>query len=211
MEANTNKTILYDNFCYISLGMSATGRTLSEDPMTMSRSHTSLSCSIWRWNSLGRLSPKNTMSGFMIAIGSVGGHWGHRGITYRQNMDINRLAKSHCIGNSISLTIHVLKSLRNQGQGWEWRRKKNLKWYLYLRRSAGWGESKGGCNSPSGGTPWIKKMDVLGALWELLWCKHGQVNPCKNMNFSNTQFSHTPQNTGLPQNILNILILYMPI
>jgi hypothetical protein len=35
------------------------------------------------WNSAGRLSPKNTMSGFMIARSVSAGHLGHLGITWK--------------------------------------------------------------------------------------------------------------------------------
>ena len=61
------------------LGIKATGLTLSEDPMTISRSHSSLSAAIWLWNSSGKLSPKNTISGFITASGVSAGHWGHSG------------------------------------------------------------------------------------------------------------------------------------
>lgn len=60
----------------VLLGISATGLTLSEEPTTMSRSHTSLSAAIWVWNSSGKLSPKNTMSGFMTASVEDGLHRG---------------------------------------------------------------------------------------------------------------------------------------
>ena len=46
--------------------MRATGRTFNEDPMTISRSHSSLSLAMAWWNASGRPSPKNTMSGFMM-------------------------------------------------------------------------------------------------------------------------------------------------
>lgn len=49
------------------LGIRATGRTLSEDPMTMIKSHSSLSMAIELWNSSGKPSPKKTMSGFITA------------------------------------------------------------------------------------------------------------------------------------------------
>ncbi len=66
------------------LGMRATGRTLSEEPMTIKRSTSSLSCFMALWNISGRFSPKKTMSGFMIARG-ISGHRGHRGTTCRTN------------------------------------------------------------------------------------------------------------------------------
>jgi len=65
-----------------SLGIMETGRTLSDDPMTIKRSHSSLSDSIWWWNSSERLSPKKTMSGLRMASSSPALHWGQRGITY---------------------------------------------------------------------------------------------------------------------------------
>lgn len=50
-------------------GISATGLTFSELPMTMSRSQTSLSFAIIWWKSSGRLSPKKTISGLMTLAG----------------------------------------------------------------------------------------------------------------------------------------------
>lgn len=49
--------------------------------MTIRRSTSSLSCFIALWKNSGRFSPKNTMSGFIIARGISGGHLGHRGTT----------------------------------------------------------------------------------------------------------------------------------
>lgn len=66
------------------LGINATGLTLSEDPMTMRRSTSFLSYFMARWNCSGRFSPKNTMSGFMMASGSSGGQRGQRGTTCTQ-------------------------------------------------------------------------------------------------------------------------------
>lgn len=63
------------------LGMRATGLTLSEEPMTMSRSHSSLSAAILLWKCSGKPSPKKTISGFMTAFWWVGEHLGQRGIT----------------------------------------------------------------------------------------------------------------------------------
>lgn len=60
------------------LGMRATGRTFSEEPMTIKRSTSSLSCFMALWNISGRFSPKKTMSGFMIAKG-ISGHRGQCG------------------------------------------------------------------------------------------------------------------------------------
>ena len=45
--------------------MLATGATLREVPMTMTRSTTERSRLILRWNSSERSSPKNVMSGFI--------------------------------------------------------------------------------------------------------------------------------------------------
>lgn len=63
------------------LGINATGLTFSEDPMTIRRSTSFLSYFMARWNCSGKFSPKNTISGFMIARGSSGGHLGHLGTT----------------------------------------------------------------------------------------------------------------------------------
>jgi len=65
------------------LGIRATGRTLSEEPMTIKRSTSSLSCFMARWNISGRFSPKKTMSGFMIAMG-ISGQCGQRGTTCKE-------------------------------------------------------------------------------------------------------------------------------
>lgn len=65
--------------------MRATGRTLSEEPMTIKRSTSSLSCFMALWNISGRFSPKKTMSGFMIAKG-ISGHRGQCGTTCRINL-----------------------------------------------------------------------------------------------------------------------------
>jgi len=46
--------------------MRATGRTLSDDPITISKSQLFLSSSIALWKLSGRPSPKNTISGFII-------------------------------------------------------------------------------------------------------------------------------------------------
>lgn len=48
------------------LGISATGLTFSELPITKSKSHLFLSSVTASWNESGSPSPKNTMSGFMI-------------------------------------------------------------------------------------------------------------------------------------------------
>lgn len=50
----------------IDEGINATGRTFNDEPITISRSHSSLSLAIASWKASGRPSPKNTMSGFMI-------------------------------------------------------------------------------------------------------------------------------------------------
>lgn len=47
------------------LGMCDTGRTLSEDPMTRTKSVTLMSSCSEEWNSKGRPSPKKTISGFI--------------------------------------------------------------------------------------------------------------------------------------------------
>lgn len=52
--------------------MSATGRTLSDDPITMSKSHWLLSCAMAEWKLSGSPSPKNTMSGFITPRSLVG-------------------------------------------------------------------------------------------------------------------------------------------
>lgn len=65
---NLTETIHLTNI----LGMRATGRTLSEEPMTIKRSTSSLSCFMALWNISGRFSPKKTMSGFMMAMGISG-------------------------------------------------------------------------------------------------------------------------------------------
>lgn len=69
------------------LGMRATGRTLSEEPMTIKRSTSSLSCFMALWNISGRFSPKKTISGFMIAKG-ISGHREQWGTTWRMKMYI---------------------------------------------------------------------------------------------------------------------------
>ena len=63
------------------LGIRATGRTFREDPITISRSHLSLSIVICLWKASGKLSPKKTMSGFITAASSSGEHLGQWGIT----------------------------------------------------------------------------------------------------------------------------------
>ena len=76
------------SFCRLSwanrrrnlLGIKDTGRTFSDDPMTINKSHSNLSSAIWSWNSSGKLSPKNTMSGLISGISASCGHLGQRGI-----------------------------------------------------------------------------------------------------------------------------------
>lgn len=52
--------------------MRDTGRTRKEEPMTKRRSHSVLSSCKLLWNSSGKSSPKNTMSGFRTG-GNTGG------------------------------------------------------------------------------------------------------------------------------------------
>lgn len=84
------------------LGINATGLTLSEDPMTMRRSTSFLSYFMARWNCSGRFSPKNTMSGFMMASGSSGGQRGQRGTTCTQHPVTAQL----CLGKPTCPTAH---------------------------------------------------------------------------------------------------------
>ena len=69
----------------ILLGIRATGRTLSEEPITIKRSQFCLSSAICWWNSSGKLSPKNTMSGFMMPSSFWSEQTGHFGITCKNS------------------------------------------------------------------------------------------------------------------------------
>lgn len=73
------------------LGIRATGRTFREDPITIRRSTSSLSCFIALWNNSGRFSPKKTMSGFIIAK-EMSGHLGQWGTTCKRF----RMLKAYC-------------------------------------------------------------------------------------------------------------------
>ena len=53
-------------------GMRATGRTLRLEPITISKSASDLSSVMAWWKCSGKPSPKNTISGFMTAMGGEG-------------------------------------------------------------------------------------------------------------------------------------------
>lgn len=80
-------------FSGIEFGINATGRTFNDDPITIKRSHSSLSMVIESWNSADNPSPKKTISGFItdiILLSTVLSllHFGQSGICWAKISDL---------------------------------------------------------------------------------------------------------------------------